>query len=86
LAVLGGAGSHLLHVKEEPSGEDQAQEQTLLCLYNIIIMMFTAFSDPDPHGSALNSLSWVRIQEQENLSKLTNKPDFQPFKMAYVSA
>ncbi len=30
--------------------------------YVYIRVMFTAFLDPDPHGSALNSLSWVRIR------------------------
>ncbi len=49
------------------------------------------FSDkyPDPHwldspgsGSVMGMRLW--IQEQDNWLKLTNKPNFQPFKMALV--
>ncbi len=35
-------------------------------------------------GSALIWLSWIRIQEQGNLPKLTNEPGFQPFKKVFV--
>jgi hypothetical protein len=51
-------------------------------------VMFVSVSDPDPdpHGSALMLLFCirVRIHEQGNVLKLTKKPDFQPFKMAFV--
>jgi hypothetical protein len=48
--------------------------------------------DPDPH---LIWLSWIRIRignadsdpdtEQGNRPKFTNKPDFQPFRKAFVT-
>ncbi len=35
-------------------------------------------------GSTLIGLSWIRIQEQGKWQKLTNKPDFPSFKLAFI--
>ncbi len=51
-------------------------------LFPIRIRIDLALLDPDPY--LLGMRIRVRIQEKGNWPKLRNKPDFQPFKMAFV--
>jgi hypothetical protein len=46
----------------------------------------TSVVDPNPNGSEPGSVLGmrIRIQKHENRPKLTKKPDFQPFKKAFV--
>jgi hypothetical protein len=45
----------------------------------LTLMILSSVLDPDPHGSALIWLSWNLIRV------LTNKPDFQPFKLDFCN-
>ncbi len=66
-----------------------ASASRLYCMPGEILDYLHAVFRMDPHcwgspGSGSGLGMRIRIQEQGNWPKLTNKPDFQPFKMAFM--
>ncbi len=67
---------HSWVIQRDASYDDWRQYVTITSVVNL---------DPHWYGSILGGRIRIRIQEQRNWQKFTNKPEFQPFKETSVA-